>query len=345
MKKITKNNVAIITCIELDPNWYPGTREFNSSRPVFAIKFEMASKFEMVLKGELNSRVGKINENSLRLAARVMHQSDSAIDVEIAEESEVEAIRLLAQKQFAVGFREITDAEQKRVNQERSQAFILNSINNNDYIFCKMPFVHNLRSASALEKSNMADAATKQKVAQRILKKLKDDSQAVVALGKIVAADLFNGNTDRFDPVDGRLINPGNILFEKQDDKKYKPIGLDFFESQGENSNYYQEPNEYWGGIHLSDEESIMRYAHMVISELNETFRRAAGSNSMFSYELLGNSHVESFAYGMRMAAHSIREDVLSINRSPKGLAARIRMLGWDKPREKSPKKKRFGIF
>lgn len=61
-------------------------------------------------------------------------------------------------------------------------------------------------------------------------------------MGRVVAGDLFNGNRDRFDPYAGEkemhasphtitfqcTVNPGNIIFVRGGDGKYRPSMADY---------------------------------------------------------------------------------------------------------------------
>ncbi len=58
-------------------------------------------------------------------------------------------------------------------------------------------------------------------------------SETAACVGKGRAVDLFCGNKDRFDAT-GQIVNPGNIFFKRNEDKSYTPVGIDFFEAQGE---------------------------------------------------------------------------------------------------------------
>jgi hypothetical protein len=88
-------------------------------------------------------------------------------------------------------------------------------------------------------------------------------------LGKIVAVDQLNGNNDRFNAM-GELANAGNLLFQENDNGNITPVGLDFFQAQGDAANLLEKPPEpqaldrqrrlvkvLWGGRNLENENNI----------------------------------------------------------------------------------------
>ena len=85
------------------------------------------------------------------------------------------------------------------------------------------------------------------------------------SLGRIIAADLWNGNNDRFSPnggADGHrvLVNAGNVLLAFHGNQNtLKPIGLDAYEAMGMFRNYNQtipqleEGLDQWSGRLLAN--------------------------------------------------------------------------------------------
>lgn len=317
MKTLTKDNIRAILCFELDPEWSPGTRQRNQSRPVFRVTFTNGDM--LVLKVEISQKPRGVGSQSVEYAAALMRRVSEHVSIELLTADELTALRLLRESQFQPG----DDAA-------RTRAYLLSVLDEDTNVYYKMPFVENLRSASALERGNGLDAATKSRKAIRLLNKLKDDKTAIRKLGKIAAVDLFNGNTDRFAP-DGKVYNPGNLIFQKQEDKRYLPVGLDFFEAQGIDSSAFGAPSADWGGKFLKTEDSIMDFAVLAINGLNDLFRANLG-NAATTTALLDENTLEDFAYGMRRAVTDMREYFDSTNPSRSGIRAKMLLLGWDKP-------------
>lgn len=98
------------------------------------------------------------------------------------------------------------------------------------YTWVKMPMVEDLSDADFLPPGKGIDTA----VVKQNIKKLSDDA-AWLDLGNVVAVDIFNGNSDRFDIEDGEWVNKGNIMFLTGGQTKV--IGLDTFDPQAQRSN------------------------------------------------------------------------------------------------------------
>jgi len=129
------------------------------------------------------------------------------------------------------------------------------------FIFYKMEFVENLKSAEKMVAENKGD---------KLMLKLKN-KDTMVKLGEIIAADMFNGNEDRFNKK-GDVVNVGNIVFQKMADKTYTPVGLDFFEAGGQFSGAHKSGYgdlNTWSGATLRTKEARNNLARNVLTSLN----------------------------------------------------------------------------
>ena len=100
------------------------------------------------------------------------------------------------------------------------------------YTWVKMPSVPGLSDAEFTKKVNGFTTPVRGKVKEQIIK--FTDESLWPQLGKVLAVDIFNGNSDRFDISTGRWINYGNVMFTNQGSKV---IGLDTFDPNTKQSN------------------------------------------------------------------------------------------------------------
>jgi len=169
--------------------------------------------------------------------------------------------------------------------------------------------------------------------AYKLARKMCQDPRLLPELGKVVAVDLFCGNRDRFGD-DGRLVNLGNIGFQKDLDKTYAPVGVDFFESQGTFSNMYvfSVDKSTWGGMVLGDPDRILAFANTAIQSLNTLFASKITPRGMPNDGVLGMPQVNALVAGIKVGAVLLRFHLNRKLRStgvPSGVKARMEALGW----------------
>jgi len=184
------------------------------------------------------------------------------------------------------------------------------------------------------------------------------------ALGKIIAADLFNGNTDRFnpfnnDPMTGRtaaagdlnprtgqklavLLNVGNVLISVQNNK-LRPIGLDAYEASGEFRMLDQpvahlEHNGDWPGRHLANNpgEAQWRaqFAGLVVADLEAALGPRNRKVAWGRTQRLPKNAVSRVINGMDEGIRELRTSFAQyVNKPgkarPAGLMERLTILGW----------------
>jgi hypothetical protein len=187
------------------------------------------------------------------------------------------------------------------------------------------------------------------------------------ALGKIIVADLFNGNTDRFNPFnkdpfrDGAimqagamnprtntkfnvLLNLGNVLVSMQNNK-LRPIGLDAYEAQGawrkldkKISEIEQAEHEDWPGRHLSNDPAEaqwrVQFAALVISDLDATLGPRNRKVAWGRTRRLPKDATARLISGFNAGIAELKTNfVRFVNKQgkvrPVGLTDRLQILGW----------------
>ena len=214
------------------------------------------------MKAEIRTSSGHANQ-SIPLAGAMMRQVSPKVTVEMLDDTEFRELEQLPRSPER--FRPLQNAEAARDLElyTSAEAKPLNA-------YYKMPFVDQLKDI------------TKGSPALMLLRLKRPP--ALFSFGKIVAVDQFIGNNDRFNAM-GELVNEGNLLFQ-QIDGNITPVGLDFFQAQGEAANLLVGPPEnrpmgrgkycayVWGGENLLNENNIRFFAERAIKSLNELLQR-----------------------------------------------------------------------
>lgn len=261
LRKIKAADVKTLEAIALDPN--AAGRTYRKSRPVFKITFN--NNEVLIVKAEvLGGKAAVVAQKSAAFGGMIMEAVSPEIKVENLSSDEIADLAAVPQGSYL-------PANKKEV----AHSYLTDLLKETRIFFMiKMAFVENLRSADDKLKKKNADE-TDEKVVERAKKLVTKLSTqpAMEALGKIIAADFFIGNHDRFGPS-GEVVNIGNIVFEKLGDKSYKPVGLDFWDAQGENVNLAQSVAlKNWAGIKLANRRSQGELAVAIIQGLNEAIR------------------------------------------------------------------------
>ncbi len=246
-----------------------------------------------------------------------MRQVSSAVKVEMLDDNEFRELRKLPQ--YPERFRQPKNAEAAREYLElytSPEAVPLNA-------YYKMPFADQLSDI------------TKGTPALTLLRLKKPP--ALFSFGKIVAVDLFIGNNDRFNAM-GELVNAENLLFQ-QIDGNITPVGLDFFQAQGEAANLLVGPPDHqvisakkrvfkylWGGENLLNENNLRFFAEKAINSLNDYFSQ---QNMRQVRTLLGPDDVAEFVNGMREGIRDLKQFLATRGGLPEGVRIRMDKLNW----------------
>ncbi len=189
------------------------------------------------------------------------------------------------------------------------------------------------------------------------------------ALGKIIAADLFNGNTDRFNPFNqdrfgntvragdvipgsnplqrfAVLLNVGNVLISMQNNQN-RPIGLDAYEAQGDwrkldktiqQLELVAQNNERWPGRHLEDtpQEAQWRaqFAALVAADLETALGPRNRKIFWGTRRRLPKNAAARILAGMNAGIRELQTTFAQyVNKPgkarPVGLTDRLNILGW----------------
>ena len=171
-------------------------------------------------------------------------------------------------------------------------------------------------------------------------------------LGEIIAADLFNGNTDRFGPPynlnPGRgpggiplaaIYNVGNVFVACDGKGRGKPIGLDNFDPAGESKdvNSANLDKKQWGGMLLRPSERANRetYAGLIITDLEALLGPRNRKIPLGTTKRLGNARKARLTKGMVSGAKKLKTTLKAwLRKNPNsqfkaGIAAKMAALGW----------------
>lgn len=162
-------------------------------RPVFFLKLNNSPNPVLVVKGEHAAGVGLTESEttvSVKWGSKIMKNvNNKLVNTKIMTGPEISAFKAYATQTFDAGTR-----QRNNINQQ--------------YKWVKMPMVSGLSDAEYYSDANKI-LPGKIKTA---IKNFLDDS-VWMELGKVVAADVFNGNSDRFDISTGHWQNKGNVMF------------------------------------------------------------------------------------------------------------------------------------
>lgn len=256
LREIKKADIATIEAIALSDKAQVG--RYDKSRPVFKVIFKNGD--DLIVKAELGGDKAAVKK-SMEFGAMIMEAVSPEVKAERLKDAEVTALQ------------EVPESLYLPANRKSLAHSYLNDVSGNTRLFflMKMAVVGNLRTAEQ-KLNKKSDDETDEKQAERAKKLVGklSTSQAMEALGRIIAADFFIGNHDRF-AKNGEVVNIGNIMFEKLADKSYKPVGLDFLDPNGKLSNIAQSVDlKKWGGHQLKDRVSIGELAVKIIRGIND---------------------------------------------------------------------------
>lgn len=301
------------------------------SRPVFLLTF--ADRSQRVLKGEITDQSG--NEGAEFIASL---QSVVGADLGVLILSP-EDIAELADMRKDI----IHNGAGRHPHAATINAFIKDMATSNMFIFYTMTFVSDLKSLESQAhqtKKNGDERALDKMGVVKLARRMVQDRTLLPALGKVVAVDIFCGNADRFGP-DGKIVNSGNILFRKNLDKTYTPVGIDFFDVQGEFSKMTTPllPGQMvnWPGLMLSagNAQQLAAFASKAMMSLNASFRASMGGRTMPSDAVLGAMEVNAFKSGLAAGAAELRAHLLGmvgrLAHLPAGVQSRMDLLGWQR--------------
>jgi len=281
-------------------------KEDGDRRPVFKVTFMDLSS--IVIKAESVGNGGIESNQDLIWGGKLMRQVSPEMKVQLLADHELAMLRRIANEQILSVDMHARGREYLRqlTLPEAAQVFK----------WVKLPYIPGMHDGEGpLERGGDAVAfyrALKQKEALR-------------KLGRIIAIDLFIGNGDRFCPVTGEVVNPGNIIYQRLANGATNMIGLDYYESMSMDSHFLRNLEPTWGGRHLRSRPSVDAFAKLVKYGLNAKFAEAGIVKRLkSSYEI---------AVGMRQGVDAIRQYLNSRDARGKGMNPGVRhraaVLGW----------------
>lgn len=269
----------------------PTTRWGFDTRPVFLLTFYDGER--MVVKQEVGRAGGG---DVLKLGGALMGAVSPSAKSEPLDSMETSNL-------FAIA------SEKKTLD----HYYLLAVFRDPSALWHKMSFVENLKFGD-----KMLEASKGHKVLGKLM-----EGNALQVLGRIVAVDRFLGNNDRFTGA-GKIQNKGNVIFHKQEDSRYLPVGLDFYEAQGEMSNLATPAPSNWDGMVLKNDQTIAEYANTCVDSLNAAFGAGVACTNLLSFSCKAR-----FAKGMQEGVQAMRAFLCGKKDLAPGTIDRMNKLGW----------------
>jgi hypothetical protein len=203
----------------------------------------------------------------------------------------------------------------------------------NFFVWYTMKFFESFKKLDDTIEKNK-DHQDMQKVgAYKLARKMCTDPNLLPNLGKVIAVDMFCGNTDRFQP-DGTISNEGNVGFQKNPDKTYAPVGVDFFYADVEVSRMHSKVGSLnqWSGRVLLNQQSIDQFAADAVRALNALFASKLTPRAMPQDGILGQLQIQALAHGISEGVAVLKRHLnrrLKERGLPSGVTQRMELLGW----------------
>ncbi len=207
----------------------------------------------------------------------------------------------------------------------------LKRVNSKIGFFVKMPYTTGIKTMGASMKRQITLNDT-QELAQ-LAGDLKGNRAAWESLGSIFAADMFVGNGDRVMWEEGKVTNPGNLIFQRDASGKItRAVGLDAYDpNAGFESFMYGTNIEAWKasfGHSLKDMKGYRRLAAQVMDSINDTWLKIGGVAERF-----GPMEITALAVGMEKGQAALKAriggDIKAGKKTASGIVARAAFLGW----------------
>lgn len=183
-------------------------------------------------------------------------------------------------------------------------------------VWFKMP-VADLTDVDAMMGAGGLDSVDQSGI-KMFAKGLKADG-GLEQLGKIVAADMYNSNCDRFSPegstsgkqYGGRsisfkaLVNVGNLfMIGKSSQQRMSVSGHDFLDPFGPNRDFNKGLNETWPGHALCDRTKRKQFAKKIVDDLEQILTPGKKSKAIFGK--LGYNAAGRLEKGMKLGMAEI---------------------------------------
>jgi len=322
-----------------------------AARPVYLLVG--ADNSHIVIKSEVSRSTH--DPTNLKLANRAMHNVNPAFVSKVCTPNEVTVLKDFVKWELWI-------AGYYSFPQPAEIVHLDNSLQNGGVWFKMEKAEGILDLGDAVQKAiNQQDKTGIRQIASALCAK-----GGLEALGKIIVADLFNGNADRFNPfnkdpfsgattnvgaVNARtnarfavLLNLGNVLVSIQNNK-LRPIGLDAYEAQGawrkmdqKVDDIEQAEHEEWPGRHLRDTQNEAQwraqFAALVIGDLEAALgprnRKVAWGRTRRLPKNATTRLISGMNAGITELKASLVQYANKIGKArPVGLTDRLQVLGW----------------
>jgi hypothetical protein len=306
-----------------------GIANLSPQRPVFLLTATDGS--HVVIKHEVS--VFATDAQAMKIALKTIIQVSPAAAGKTLDNYEVEVVR---------GFVDMTEYIAQALAKPLDPDFVyLKTLLAQQGLWYKMDKAEGVVS---IEKARQkADAGDK--TAVRNIAAAFSAPDGLEALGRIIAADLWNGNNDRFTPGgtggNGYRVcqNPGNVLLATQG--TLKPIGLDAYEAMGAYRHYNQTiPNlegvDTWPGRLLGDDKrtELREFCQDAIADIEQILgpRNRKGLGKLGTTRRLPSNAVTRLQHGVIAGSLPIKAKMRQLAgraNPPVGLISRLTILGW----------------
>jgi hypothetical protein len=317
------------------PNSITGIKGLDD-RPVFFLKLNGQPQPTVVVKGDAGGKVGPDQAISIKWGSKMMKNvNNNQVNVKIMTSPEIVEFHRAAIATYPQGSPQLNFAHDGL----------------RDYIWTKMPFVAGLSDADYIENYEVSG-----KVVKQTIQKLSDP-QVWFDLGKVVAVDIFNGNSDRFDINTGTWINRGNIMFLSAG-QQTKVIGLDMFDPFGGDRSNLNRGGGYEALKTLTEKARCRNFANSCVLGVGSKLKADLGGHRKYKDGLrphiivmLGNQptpvalasmdtlfmpYAPDFMRGIEAGADQLKTYLMGKlqqygpNRLlPRGVLLRMQYLGW----------------
>jgi len=284
----------------------------------------------LVIKAESGS---KATDENIKFTAKILGAIDRVAKPKVLTPTELSALKSWAWMFYGSSDKGATELNRQLINSEQIIA------QGQSCVWVKMRTFKLMTLDDANKKMGTGD-----KTDVRYIAKILNRKDQLEFLGRIVAADLFNNNGDRFHPEGGikdyaTLVNAGNVFIAVDpDQKKSRPLGLDGFDPNGD-TRINTAPDASWLGKYLRSDQAARRsqYARGIIADLNRLLGPRKRRTIFGSRQRLDDDAATRLATGMDQGITDIKFRLRQYylkhgTRVSQGISARVGMAGWTLP-------------
>jgi hypothetical protein len=256
-----------------------------SKRPVYFLKLNGSPAPNLVVKGDAATgfHPGMTDadaEVSIKWGSKLMKNvNNSLVNTKIMTPAEIAVF-----KQFALGH--FANGTPQYLN-------VAPGIGAPAYCWIKIPFVAGMSDAEYYTD----DYDLNLKAVKQNIQKFSD-AAVWTDLGKVVAVDIFNGNSDRFDVSTGNWVNNGNVMFlGAGHGHTTAVIGLDTFDPNSTDQGNLNTQGGYDAMKVLIDAGRRNAFAKKVVKSVGMQMKRALEKAGHISHIKIASQGVDGAAF------------------------------------------------